>query len=48
MTRQMRLLGLVAALSVVLCAGCIKVNMDVAVAPDQSTSARRRNRYLAG
>ena len=40
MTGPRRLLGLAAAVSVLLCAGCIKVNMDVAVAPDQSTSAR--------
>jgi hypothetical protein len=29
-----------AALSLLLCAGCIKVNMDVVVAPDQSSRAR--------
>lgn len=40
MTGPRRWLGLIAALSVLLCAGCIKVNMDVAVAPDLSTSAR--------
>ncbi len=40
MGRQTSALALAAALSALLCAGCIKVNVDVAVAPDRSVSAR--------